>query len=454
MDFKELVIIKSLKIEKESIILNDNAIGAWCQRSYIGHKKGCPNYNKNLLCPPNSIYFRDIIDNYNHFYILYADFDFENYIILRKKEAEESEIQDYWTERRLRSVLYWQESVKKILKERVAFIYKINPEKEIFLLSCGSGFNDQEIVKYQDKIYSLESVGINVFSTLKLNNIKLEINPEKRIRLVCLFASVKKLNGLNLQKNCKICSSYFSSYPLSLNLFCEKTKCYDYYASHHGSYAYENISKVEHHYITQMKLNRSIPTNTFDLYDLDRPIIIDGEVRGYERVCRVCGSPLLDKKGIYNYHLRYCKSHRGYGTIIYDKYNWSFCAKSYLRKIQEKFYGEISTKIKEIGILEKHKPLTILCEECKKLCKAVNYYISFNTFALSESKQLLIKLDLINVHHIVPVHILTKENIHLIWEESNLICLCPECHWAKHRSEPEIVYKVDPIKYKTLDQFI
>jgi len=129
------------------------------------------------------------------------------------------------------------------LKERIPLIYEINSGKEIFLLGCGSGFNDKILGQYQDKIYSMEAVGINVFSTMKLNGVRLEINPENRIRLVCLFASVKKLNDLNLQKRCKICYGYFPSYPLSLDIFCGDPKCYERYVSRYTSLVYKNISE-------------------------------------------------------------------------------------------------------------------------------------------------------------------------------------------------------------------
>lgn len=451
MDITSLVKIKTLKIEKETIILNNDAIGKWCQRSYSGHKKGCPNYGKNPLCPPNSFYFGDIINKYNYFYLIYAEFNFKEYIEKRREEHPE------WSEKQLKNSRYWQNSVKSILKKRVLIIYEINPKKEIYLLGCGSGFNDKKVGQYQEKISSMESVGINVFSTMKLNGIKLEINPINKIRLICLFSSIEKLNGLNLQKKCKLCNEYFSSSPLSLDLFCGRSECFEVCVSkrYYLSLTYKNISEIEDHHITKIKKTRSITADTFDLYDLDRPIIREGKTIGYERVCRGCGSPLRKKDGKYSYHMRYCKEHRGMGYKLFDKYNWGPCAKEYLRKIQERFSEVITTQIKELEILKEHQHLVVICEECKKLCKITNYYDPSYTFLhLDESKRRIVKLELINVHHIIPVHTLTKENILLIWEESNLICLCQECHWSKHRSEAKTNYKVDPLKYKTIDQFM
>jgi hypothetical protein len=250
---------------------------------------------------------------------------------------------------------------------------------------------------------------------------------------------------------------------MSIDVFCGRADCFEICLSTHRSFRliYKNISELEDHYINRIKKARSITANTFDLYDLDRPIIRENKIIEYERVCRACGNPLKTKDGKYSYHMRYCKEHRGKGYELFDKYNWGPCAKEYVRKIQEKFSEEIIVQIKELEILKEHYNLVVICEECKKLCKSANYYES--PYSLSslrkrnpdifESNQIIAKLELINVHHIVPVHTLTKENIHLIWEESNLICLCKECHWSKHRSEAKTNYKVDPLKYKTLDQF-
>jgi hypothetical protein len=41
--------------------------------------------------------------------------------------------------------------------------------------------------------YSMEAVGINVFATLKRNNIPFEVKPKKIINLVCLMLFKKNL---------------------------------------------------------------------------------------------------------------------------------------------------------------------------------------------------------------------------------------------------------------------
>ena len=66
--------INSKKIEKESIVFTEKT-KLWCQLPYPNHPTGCPNYNKNPLCPPNSDYKKSILKDYNHFYLFYAIFN-------------------------------------------------------------------------------------------------------------------------------------------------------------------------------------------------------------------------------------------------------------------------------------------------------------------------------------------------------------------------------------------
>jgi len=60
----------------------------------------------------------------------------------------------------------------------------------------------------------------------------------------------------------------------------------------------------------------------------------------------------------------------------------------------------------------------------------------------------------VQVHHKIPVHVLTKDNIMLIWDFDNLIALCRKCHGNSHamlnqQRKKELVKR----KYITLDKF-
>ena len=167
MNFEELAVINIKRIDPKTITITEKTV-RWCQLPYPGHKKGCPNYNKNENCPPNSPNALNIIPDYNKFYLIYAIFNFKKYVHLRRREHPQ------WSEKQLKCVLYWQSSIKKLLKEIINYI---KTEKD-YIFSCGSGFGKS--------VYSMEACRIDVFKTLRNNKIK----PKNQILLVCLLCRV------------------------------------------------------------------------------------------------------------------------------------------------------------------------------------------------------------------------------------------------------------------------
>lgn len=193
IEFEELLNIKDLeRINVESIIYYKE-VQDFCLLPYKNHIKGCPNYGKEG-CPPNAPFFKEILKTYEHnfIYLLYAYFNFGKYKSLRRIDWERRNV-DY-SEGLLNSVLYWQNSVKSIIKEEIKLIIRKNPLDKIYVLSSGSGFTDKFFEKIQGKVYSMEAVGINVFSTLKKNNIRFDVFPTDEIILVNLLLSNKKIN--------------------------------------------------------------------------------------------------------------------------------------------------------------------------------------------------------------------------------------------------------------------
>lgn len=178
MDLKVLTRIHWKKIE-ESTIIRYPEVQELCHYPYPNHKKGCPNIGNCLEAP----YFNFLVKNgcYQHYYLFYAKFDFKSYLEQRKKEHPT------WSSRQLRSVLYWQGSIKKLLKIEIEKLSKNG--NRFFVLGCGSKMK----FSFQKIVYSMESTCINVFSTLKLNKIKFELKPENSIILCCLLCSWKEL---------------------------------------------------------------------------------------------------------------------------------------------------------------------------------------------------------------------------------------------------------------------
>ncbi|MHA1437430.1 MAG: DUF2284 domain-containing protein [Promethearchaeota archaeon] len=186
MIFSDLIEIKVKEINKNTIYFSPKVF-RWCRLPYPSHKKGCPNYNKNPFCPPNSEILSYKLDNYEYFYLIYAVFQLKKHANnLLKKHPN-------WSYRKASCLLYWQNSVKKVLREFIKKIQKANLDNQLYLFSSGSGdkgyFNE-----LQKHIYSMEAAGINVFRTLKENNITFEIKPKTFVLIVNLLCSKYKLN--------------------------------------------------------------------------------------------------------------------------------------------------------------------------------------------------------------------------------------------------------------------
>lgn len=185
MPVKDFVTLHYQKIAKESIMITEKT-SLWCQLPYKGYKNGCPNYGDNSTCPPHEYSFRLLINQYQMFYLIYAKIDFVGY------KNERKIAHPNWSERQLGNPRHWQASVKKMLREELKKIYSLNRTKKLYLCACGSGFKDKAFTSRQ-KVYSMESLQIDVFNTLKKNLIEFEIKPVKKVLLVCLLSSDKKL---------------------------------------------------------------------------------------------------------------------------------------------------------------------------------------------------------------------------------------------------------------------
>jgi len=150
---------------------NEEIRNKLCQLPYPGHKKGCPNYGKSENCPPDIPIRTDIFKLYSQFILVVAKFHFQIYCMEMKS------VHSDWSERRIKNVLYWQGQLKKLMRN---YIQKLSIQfgKPDELFGAGSGFWNYP---------SMEAVGINVFATLKRNNISFEIRPETIVTMVALL---------------------------------------------------------------------------------------------------------------------------------------------------------------------------------------------------------------------------------------------------------------------------
>ena len=105
------------------------------------------------------------------------------------------EAHDQWTERQIENVLWWQSGVKNVLKQWV-FGHYVHGARDIvadIILGAGNGFSNCQ---------SMESAGIDVFTTMRKNGIQMERRPKNNITLVSLIAwndkGVKKIEQPSL----------------------------------------------------------------------------------------------------------------------------------------------------------------------------------------------------------------------------------------------------------------
>ncbi|KKN18395.1 hypothetical protein LCGC14_0956210 [marine sediment metagenome] len=157
----------------------------WCQLPYPNHPKGCPNYNNKETCPPKARYKPEILDHYSNFFLIYANFN------IKKQKERMLEIHPNWSQKQASCLLYWQNSVKKKLRDFINEIYRRNKKKRIYILSCGSGFNSMDF--NQDLVYSMEAIGIDVLNTLRNNSIDFEVKPIEKAILTTLLCSIEPL---------------------------------------------------------------------------------------------------------------------------------------------------------------------------------------------------------------------------------------------------------------------
>lgn len=152
-------------------IVIDYGVRNLCFRSYPNHPKGCPNYGKRPLCPPQCPRIEDVLDLSKFVYVVWVTFDFAAH---REKMRSKH---PNWSQRQIDCCLYWQGGVRKRLREEI--------------VKCLALFvNKTKYVAYDCP----EALGVNVTATMKNLNINLEWPPKTIVYKVALVGT-KKLKG-------------------------------------------------------------------------------------------------------------------------------------------------------------------------------------------------------------------------------------------------------------------
>lgn len=142
--------------------------GSWCTLPYPNHPKGCPNF------PDCITHFRDFKELEDRFkwYAVIEKFD------LAAHAEKMKEKHPNWTERQCRNLLYWQNKVRKRLRDKA---YKFH----------GLGDCVLEIP---------EACGVNVFATMKKVGVHIE-SPKPMTVTKIMLVGKRPIDETKLRKN-------------------------------------------------------------------------------------------------------------------------------------------------------------------------------------------------------------------------------------------------------------
>ena len=122
-----------------------------CCKPYPGHPRGCPNWGQRDSCPPRAPFLTDVLDLSKPVYCIYNEFDLATHVArMREKHPE-------WSERQARCCLYWQQTARKSLREKLGRFSLEQPEYIV--------------------LYVPEACGVDVTATMASIGIHLEWPP-------------------------------------------------------------------------------------------------------------------------------------------------------------------------------------------------------------------------------------------------------------------------------------
>lgn len=126
-------------------------INPWCLWSYPGHSKGCPNYGKKEICPPNAPLVDKFFDLSKPHWFIIVSFDLGAHVERMFLKHPD------WSMRQARCVLYWQGTANKSLRLKT-----------------------EAFCKNTDLIYTYcpEAMGVHCIKTAKSLGIPIKTRPK------------------------------------------------------------------------------------------------------------------------------------------------------------------------------------------------------------------------------------------------------------------------------------
>jgi hypothetical protein len=133
----------------------------WCKLPYHDHPKGCPNFGRRAICPPQSSLVTDFFDLEKNTWLMVVAYDLGAHMDRLHKLYPD------WSDLQLRNPLYWQGSVHSYLKTLCLDF----------------------VQKHPNSIYTVipEAMGVHVFDTVLRFGIPIEKRPKRIIYKVALL---------------------------------------------------------------------------------------------------------------------------------------------------------------------------------------------------------------------------------------------------------------------------
>lgn len=155
--------------EEEKIIIHEivpiieHKIRGLCSKPYYNHPKGCPQFGKGDRCPPNVLLFDKIFNMSIPMYAIINEFNLGAHVKKMKKKHPD------WSDRQLYCVLYWQNTARKQLREKIEIAFHYSFMKDYKSTWCPEG------------------MGVNVTKTMKNINVILEWPPVNIARQIAFL---------------------------------------------------------------------------------------------------------------------------------------------------------------------------------------------------------------------------------------------------------------------------
>ena len=101
-------------------VINPRVRG-YCKLPYPGHPKGCPNFSRRAICPPQAPRFDKLIDIGKPVYCIVNKFDLHAHSNMMKARHPD------WSEAQIYCCLYWQGKARKQLRWKVESFLQDHP---------------------------------------------------------------------------------------------------------------------------------------------------------------------------------------------------------------------------------------------------------------------------------------------------------------------------------------